>query len=237
MDDKIALKHSKIIETRFEKLGILALGQTPRADFEKIMSRHLRKVKLIIRGGLDDLSRIKIDEIASAGGSYPLFTILRDGAIREISLFKLKPLLELKIREMVSEGITLAVLMCTADFPYLESSIPVLYPGRILKGLAQGITQSKRIGVIIPNEGQKIAATKSWKDNGFYPKIFIASPTDHDAIKMAAFEFCNSRIELVVLDCMGFTPSEVRRVRGICKKPVLCPQAILPLIISQILSL
>ncbi len=237
MDGTIALKHSKRIESGLVKIGVLALGQTPRPDFEKIMSRHLKKVEVIIRGGLDGLSRINIDEIASAGGDYPLFTILRDGAIREISLYKIKPLLEIKIQGMVSEGITLAALMCTADFPYLESPIPILYPGRILKGVAQGISQSKRIGVIIPNEGQKVAATKSWEDNGFYPKVFVAPPTDVDAIKMASFEFDDPCIELIVLDCMGFSPAEAKRIRGLCKKPVLCPQAILPFMIAQMLSL
>ena len=122
-----------------DTIGIITLGQTPRPDLEMVFRRHLPETPLLIRGGLDDVPKTEIDALAAAGGDYPLFVILRDGTSREISLYRLVPLLEAQARRVAAEGASVAVLMCAGSFPDLRSPIPLLYPGRILPAVARGV--------------------------------------------------------------------------------------------------
>ena len=94
-----------------DAIGIITLGQTPRPDLEKVFRRHLPDTNFLIRGGLDDVQTAEIDALAAAGGEYPLFVILRDGTVREISLYRLKPFLDRRAREVAAEGAAVSALM------------------------------------------------------------------------------------------------------------------------------
>jgi protein AroM len=219
-----------------DTVGILTLGQTPRPDFEQVFQRHLPGVTMIVRGGLDDLPMSEIDAMAEAGGEYPLFTILRDGTTREISMYRLVPLLEAQVRRVAEEGATVAALMCAGNFPDLASPIPLLYPGRILPAVARGVCRGDRIGIVLPNAGQVESAKAHWRKRGFAVKTAVASPKDPAALTRAAKELDDSDLELIVLDCMGFPPEEARRMRALCGRPVLCPQGVLPRIMAEVLG-
>jgi protein AroM len=109
-----------------ERVGILTIGQSPRPDLEAVFRRHLPGVELIVRGALDELPLSAIEALAAMGGDYPLFTILRDGTTREISLHRLKPLLDARVKQIAADGASVAALMCAGNFPALDSPIPVL---------------------------------------------------------------------------------------------------------------
>jgi protein AroM len=219
-----------------EKVGVLTIGQSPRPDFEQLFQRHLPGVKLIVRGALDGLPAATIDNMAAAGGEYPLFTILRDGTTREISLYRIKPLLDERAREVAAEGAAVAALMCAGSFPELESPIPVLYPSRVLSAVVRGVCRGDRIGIVLPNAGQVESATAHWREKGFHPAVTVASPLDPEALSRAASTLADPDLELIVLDCMGFPPEAARRMRALRGLPVLCPQGILPRVMAEMLG-
>ena len=219
-----------------DKVGILTIGQSPRPDFEAVFRRHLPGVDLIVRGALDGMPTQAIEEMASAEGEYPLFTILRDGTTREISLHRLKPLLDERVKEVAAQGAAVAVLMCAGDFPELASPIPVLYPSRVLSGVIRGVCRGNKIGIVLPNAGQVGVAVKHWREKGFEVIAAVASPKDPAALPEAAKALADPDLELIVLDCMGFPPEEARRMRALCGRPVLCPQGILPRIMAELLG-
>jgi protein AroM len=224
------------IEERMDTVGILTIGQSPRPDFERLFQRHLPGVTLVVRGALDGLSTATIDAMAAAGGEYPLFTILRDGTTREISLYRIKPLLDERAREVAAEGAALAALMCAGNFPELESPIPVLYPSRLLSAVVRGVCRGDRIGIVLPNAGQVGVAVAHWREKGFEATAAVASPTDPAALPGAAKVLADPSLELIVLDCMGFPPEDARRMRALTGRPVLCPQGILPRIMAEMLG-
>lgn len=224
-------------EEPMEKVGVLTIGQTPRPDLETVFRRHLPGVELIVRGALDGESKRAIDEMAAAGGAYPLFTILRDGTTREISLYRLKPLLEEQVKAAAAAGASVAALMCAGDFPELASPIPVLYPNRVLSAIVRGVCRGNRIGIVLPNAGQVGVAVEHWREKGFDALPAVASPKDPAALSEAAKAFHDPALELIVLDCMGFPPEEARRMRALCGRPVLCPQGILPRIMAEMLGI
>jgi protein AroM len=219
-----------------ETIGIITLGQTPRPDLEAVFRRQLPEAQLRILGGLDDVPTAEIDGLAAAGGDYPLFVILRDGSHREISLHRLKPHLDRRARQAAAEGAALSALMCAGNFPDLESPIPVLYPSRILTAVARGVCRGSRIGVVTPNDGQVAPATAHWREKGFDPTVVVASPLEPGALPRAAAGLRDPGLELVVLDCMGFPPEAARRMRGLCGRPVLCPQGLVPRIMAEMLG-
>jgi protein AroM len=219
-----------------DTIGIITLGQTPRPDLEAVFRRHLPETNLLIRGGLDDVPAAEIDALAVAGGEYPLFVILRDGSHREISLHRLKPFLDTRARQVAAEGATVSALMCAGNFPDLDSPIPMIYPSRILTGVARGICRGSRIGVITPNDGQVAPATAHWREEGFHPVLTVASPLDPEALRRAAAALADPGLELIVLDCMGFAPEAACRMRALSGKPVLCPQGLVPRIMAEMLG-
>lgn len=219
-----------------DKVGILTIGQTPRPDLEAAFRRHLSGATLIVRGALDNIPTPAIDEMTAAGGEYPLFTILRDGSPREISLYRLKPLLDTCAKDVAAQGAAVSALMCAGNFPDLASPIPVLYPSRVLTAVARGVCRGNRIGIVLPNAGQVDLAVEHWREKGFAATPAVASPKEPTALSEAAKVLADPDLELIVLDCMGFPPEEARRMRALCGRPVLCPQGILPRIMAEMLG-
>jgi protein AroM len=217
-------------------IGIITLGQTPRPDLERVFRRHLPEANLLIRGALDDVPAAEIDALAAAGGEYPLFVILRDGFHREIPLSRLKPFLDSRAREVAAEGAEVSALMCAGNFPDLESSVPMLYPSRLLAAVARGICRGHRIGVITPNDGQLAPATAHWRERGFHPVVVVASPLDPEGLSRAATALGDPSLELIVLDCLGFAPEAARKMRALCGRPVLCPQGLVPRVMAEMLG-
>ena len=42
--------------------------------------------------------------------------------------------------------------------------------------------------------------------------------------------------EIIVLDCMGFSPNQARQARQLCDCPVLCPQSLIPRVVAELLG-
>jgi protein AroM len=219
-----------------ETIGIITLGQTPRPDLERVFRRHLPDANLLVRGGLDEVPASEIDAVAAAGGEYPLFVLLRDGSHREISLYKLKPYLDRRAREVAAAGASVSALMCAGNFPDLDSPIPMVYPSRILTAVARGICRGHRIGVVTPNAGQVAPATAHWREKGFHPAVTVASPVEPGALDRAAAALADPGLELIVLDCMGFPPDAARQMRERTGRPVLCPQGLVPRVMAEMLG-
>ena len=217
-------------------LGIIVLGQTPRPDLEAIYNAYLPGVELSIMGALDGMATSDIDRMANEGGEYLLLVILADGTTREISLYRLVPLLEEKAAALAIAGAEAAVLMCAGSFPDLKSPIPIIYPGRVVPAVVSAISGSKRIGIITPNPGQMAPAQEHWRQKGFTVKAAVASPRDPAALEAVAAEMRDPTLELVILDCMGFGPDAGSRMRRLCGRPVICPQSLVARVTAEMMD-
>jgi len=217
-------------------LGLIVLGQTPRPDLESIYRRHLPGAALSIMGALDGKPASAADKLAEAKGEYPLLVILQDGTTREISLYRLQPLLEETAAQLAAKGAQTAVLMCAGDFPDLKSPIPIVYPGRVVPAVVAGISRSHRIGIITPNPGQLAAAKAHWRQKGFAVKAAVASPKNPAELEEAAARMQDPELELVVLDCMGFGPEAARAFKSRCGRPVICPQSLVARVAAEVIG-
>lgn len=218
------------------KLGILILGQTPRADMEQIFRTYIPTAEFVQMGGLDGLSHAEIDALVTEDPEYPLFVILADRSTREIAMAKLLPLLKQKARQLAAAGADAIVLMCAGNFPDLEAPVPVIYPGRVVPAVTEGVSANKRIGIITPNQGQLEPALSNWRKRGFNVEGAFAAPVDPLALQQAAALLRQDGLDLVVLDCMGFAPAAVETFREVFEVPVLCPQRLVARITAEMLG-
>jgi protein AroM len=208
------------------KLGIIILGQTPRPDVLATYARFAPRARLLTKGALDGLMESEIDRLAEQDGEYPLLVILRDGSTREISMSLLKPLLEQVAKDLAQEGAASAVLFCAGNFPDLKSPIPIVYPGRVVPAVAASLCTTQKIALITPNPGQAEPAKAHWQAKGFEVMVEVASPKDEAAFFAAAQKLNNPEFDLLVLDCMGFSPDMAQAIRKSHLKPVICPQSL-----------
>lgn len=217
-------------------LGIIVLGQTPRPDLASIYKTYLPDVSLSIMGALDGRPHSAIADLAESKGEYPLLVILADGTTREISLYRLLPLLEGKAARLAAAGAQTTVLMCAGDFPDLKSPIPIIYPGRVVPAVAAGISPTRRIGIITPNPGQLAPAKAHWEQKGFTVRAAVASPKKPGELEAAAADMQGGELDLVVLDCMGFGPRAAQSFKDRCGRPVICPQRLVARVTAEIMG-
>ena len=117
-------------------VGLITIGQSPRADVVPDMATILGPAVEIREGGaLDDLARAEIDALAPTGDDEILVTRLRDGTSVFLGKAKIVRLVEARIAALEREGATLTALLCTGAFPRLRASRPLLQPQPLLLGL------------------------------------------------------------------------------------------------------
>ena len=106
--------------------------------------------KVILRGALDGLSDAEVDTLRPENGADTLYTRLRGGRDVKISkkaVIARSPAAFAKLR---ADGCDVLVYACTGDFPPLAGDEGVVFPSRVLNGLATGLLPRGRLGILIP---------------------------------------------------------------------------------------
>jgi len=198
-------------------IGFVTIGQSPRTDvvpeIMKILGEH--EISYVEAGALDDLSREDIErDLRPEPGDIIYVTRLRDGGEVKISKKKLLPLLEKKIRELEKKSDIIAIL-CSGEFPDFESIKPVIYPDKILKGIASSIGYKGRTAVLIPAKEQIDYAREKWST---YFKDLIVIPVSPYTSSLKDFEEIRERIRrenigFVIMDCIGYTDAQRNIIR------------------------
>jgi len=207
-------------------LGIVTIGQTPRPDLERAFQAHAPGATVLVRGALDGVSAMDMDELAARPADYPLLVRLADGSTREIALEAIHPLVSERARELAGLGAAAVVVGCAGGFPDVECGVPVLLPGRILPAVAAAIARSRRIGVVAPIRSQVPAALLKWSRDGFDPVVTWASPYAYAEIAAACARMSDSSLSLVVLDCMGHDEGYARAFAAATGRTVLAAQSV-----------
>ena len=121
-------------------LGILTIGQSPRDDIAKLFATHLPvDTRVILRGALDDLTDTEIDALRPLSGDDTLYTRLRGGRDKKISKQAVIDLSSAVLAGLRADGCDAIVYACTGEFPPMEGDENVLFPSRVLAGLAHGL--------------------------------------------------------------------------------------------------
>lgn len=186
------------------KLSIVTIGQSPREDFYEFFPENTTfEIEQI--GVLDDyensLPKITTDDI--------LVSKLKNGV--QVKMDKGFVVDEVnKIVDELNKGqADMILLACTGAFEEIPSSIPIVYPDKLVGNVIQSIFKShKALGILIPDRIQKNHIENKWEENGIETEVFELSPYQYDEkdLNNVCKKLNDSDVDYVVCDCMGYNP-------------------------------
>ena len=205
-------------------LGLIALGESHRPDFDHAVKSLLPECPYTIAGALDDVPEQQIQRLADQRGNY-LLRVPAAGKIWEIPRDLLIPYLEKAEQKLKNQGTRLNLLMCAGMFPAIASSGILLYPGVLLLQLFQAIRYSSSpmtIGLILPNQAQIAFAIPPWKAAGFNVLAQWADPHDTDRLVQTALAM-REQVDVLILNCLGFNTTHQQLLMQSVNIPVITP--------------
>ena len=132
-------------------LGIVTIGQAPRDDIATLFAAHAPAgTKVILRGALDGLSDAEVDALQPENGGDTLYTRLRGGRDVKISKKAVIARSPAALDKLRGDGCDVLVYACTGEFPPMPGDENVLFPSRVLNGLATGLLPRGRLGTADP---------------------------------------------------------------------------------------
>ena len=204
-------------------LGIITIGQAPRDDIADLFATHAPAgTKVVLRGALDGLSDAEVDTLKPENGADTLYTRLRGGRDVKISkkaVIARSPAAFAKLR---ADGCDVLVYACTGDFPPLPGDEGVVFPSRVLNGLATGLLPRGRFGLLIPlaEQGEKLAS--KWARPGLEVVAEALAPSaGADEAGRPRGRLAAHKPDLVAMDCMSYTPATKEWVKGPLGVPAL----------------
>lgn len=219
------------------KIGTVTIGQTPRSDLlPELIAILGRGVEIVERGALDGLTREEIAAIAPGPGDYVLVTRLRDGSSVQIAEKHILPRMQECIRQLAEEGVDAVALLCTGQFPPFHSSKILLRPQPILYNLTTALAGGLTLGVMVPSREQLPQSHARWKDVAAAVKCVAASPyvNAEEGVEQAAHNLEVAGVELVVMDCVGYTAAMKRKVGAITGAPVILARSVVARVLAEL---
>lgn len=209
-------------------LGIVTIGQAPRDDMAALFAAHAPAgTRVIVRGALDGLSDAEVDALRPENGGDTLYTRLRGdgkGGGRDVKISKKAVIARspAAFDRLRGDGCDVLVYACTGEFPSMPGDGNVLFPSRVLNGLAAGLLPRGRLGLLIPlaEQGGKLAS--KWARPGLDVVTEALAPSaDAGEAAAAARRLAAHEPDLVAMDCMSYTPQTKAWVKAPLGVPTL----------------
>lgn len=189
-------------------LGLVTIGQAPRADVTPDIAPLLAGVDLVERGALDELDADGIAALAPAEGEKVLVSRLRDGGMAVLGEERMLPLVQAAIDRVVTDGAGAVLLLCTGHLPGLTAAVPLYTAEQLGRGAAAALIGGGRLGVVVPEPEQAgPIAERWWEDHGLLATVAVADPyTAADEVFVAVGEKLRAEgVEWIFLDCIGYS--------------------------------
>lgn len=189
-------------------LGVVTIGQSPRADMVPELRRWLDGVEIAERGALDNLTAAGAGRLGPDGsGDRLLVSRMRDGTSVKLGASRVYPLVCAAVRELEDQGVASTLVVCTGELPPVPHRGTLLLAESLLSHGVQAITGGGRLGLLCPDEGQAANTRARWAPVSDQPLIVSASPYAPDSldqVRAAAESVAREGAEFVVMDCMGY---------------------------------
>jgi protein AroM len=194
-------------------------------------------IRVVEAGALDGLSLKEVQGMAPGPGDYILVTLMRDGTPVKVSERAILPRVQRCIERLIDEGAELIALLCTGEFPRFESKRMVLKPDILLNRVVQGILPEGTLGVLVPSPDQIDQMRRKWEELGLEVVAESAMPYGAgDEVASAAKRLAAEPVDLIALDCIGYTIAMKEAVRRLTGKPTILPRSILARVIRELVG-
>lgn len=209
-------------------VGAITIGQSPRRDITDEISPLLGPgLRIIEAGALDGLSNDEIAAMAPADDDHTLVTVLRDG--REVLLGRRHVLPRVQACvDRLQDHVDLILMLCTGTFPRFRSRRMLLYPEQLLFQTARAVIGRGHVGVLTPSPRQIADQERRWHEVAAAVTVRAFSPYAAGGdLEAACRDFVTAGVDVVVLDCLGYTLALKREVRARTGRPVLLARTVL----------
>lgn len=218
------------------RLGLLALGETPRTDVAPTLQLILGdRVVLRELGGLDGLDPDARRALCAGPGEAPLETRLRSGASIALARERLLPRL-IDAAGQLAGCCDRVLLLCSGAYPALVAACPdLIQPVTLLRGVLAAAAGHRRLGLIGP-AGDLDEAPGQWRP--YVPDLVCAAASPYAALaaaEAAGRDLAARGARLIFLDCMGFTEAHRQAVARAAGLPVLCATTLTARALCEIL--
>ena len=204
-------------------LGIATIGQAPRDDIASLFAEHAPPgTRVMLRGALDGLSDAEVDALKPEYDGDTLYTRLRGG--RDVRISKKAVIARSPgvLEKLRADGCDVLVYACTGEFPPMPGDERVLFPSRILNGLATGLLPRGRLGLLIPLAEQAEKLGAKWARAGLEIVAEALAPSAGAAeAAAAARRLAAHKPDLVAMDCMSYTPLTKQWIKPALGVPAL----------------
>ena len=222
------------------KIGFLTIGQSPRVDVLADLSSMLEdEFEVVEAGALDTLSRKEISELAPRRGETLYVSRLRNGKMVELSKERIIPLLNERIAFLEGLGVKCIGLLCSGVFHKLSSKVPLIRPEPSMRGIVESVLdEGSVLGIIMPSSHQIALGKKKWSTLSCRDIIIDSvSPYSGDKIsniRRLALKFMSLNVNLVVMDCIGFSMNDMAAFKTIYNVPVVLARSALAMTIKTL---
>jgi protein AroM len=219
-----------------KKIGMLTIGQSPRSDILPPLRKILGEgFEIIEAGALDDLTREDLEHIDFRPDDYLLVSRMRDGTEVMITKRLILPMLQERIRQLEKEGVRLTVIMCTGKFPKFESKGLVVTPQEILKGVLEATLKEGKLAVVYPAREQTRMADSAFGRDGIEIYADHLSPYEGEGdVGALAERLAEQDIDLILLNCFGFSSRVKTTVAEKTGKPVIVSNALVARVLKEL---
>lgn len=227
------------------RLGVLTIGQSPRTDVVPDLQRTLgHEVELIEAGALDDISMDEVRELEPGPDDYFLVTRMRTGEEVHVAKRHVVPRLQQQI-ERLEPQVNAFLMLCTGSLGAFRSSRLVLYPERILQAVVTALGSRMKLGIMTPHEEQAAHQQERWGPLASDVVVAVASPYDPtpspgdqhipEPVTTAAHRLKDADVDLVIMDCLGYSVAMKEHVKKLVSRPVLLPRSMLAAVARELL--
>jgi protein AroM len=219
-----------------KKIGMLTIGQSPRDDilpsFKEIMGEGF---EIVETGALDHHTLDEIERVEFRPDDYILVSRMRDGTEIKITKRLILPLMQERIHELEERGVSLTVIMCTGKFPSFKSRGLVVTPQEIIKGVVKGALKRGKLGIVYPAKEQIHMAKPEFGREGIEIYADHVSPYEgNDEIDQLAERLAKQNLDLILLNCFGFSNKVKRVVAEKIGKPVIQANLLVARVIKEL---
>jgi protein AroM len=190
-------------------LRVFVIGQSPRPDVAAQILLADPVIRVRVEGALDGMSR---DQIASQApprsGADSLFTTLSAG--ETVTVAKAAVVARLLAKLEIGGP---ALLWSTIAFRELPRRDDFVQPADLLTAMVDVLLPTGTLGRTVPRRERLEMQLKKWSRPGVQVVATALAPhADNATIDAASFQLAATKPDLVLMDCMSYTQSEMARV-------------------------
>lgn len=221
------------------KIGAITVGQSPRTDLMPDMETiFMDTIEVIQMGGLDGLTKEEIETFTPTGpDDHVLVSRLCDGTSVTFGESHVIPRMQTCITALEAQGVSLILFLCTGEFPEdFQSNVPLIFPNRILTSVVPAAMPNCRLAVFTPSADQVNQVTQKWlrASAGSVSVIPVSPYNGLDPVLEATSQIQTDEVDMIVMDCIGYTVEMKDRIHAMTGKPVVLPRTLVARMINEL---